>query len=458
MCSSDLVIWASPENVLSANPDVNYRFRARLSNEPVFRSDVHACTAIENTPETVEWLHHLFNINEPLVVAQMVGWFVSTLHKQFYQDAFTQFPLLHPNGSAGSGKTMTTALFARLWHHTTRPVMYGCGAALTPFMLKSACQGSASIPLILDEYKPTELGPVRTDLLLQTFRLSYNQAMGATGGISRGAATSSFRDVTQFEYSAPLVFMAESQETQTAIVQRTLPVSFTQRGKDEHSEDFYAAQAGIDNLPRLGAALLRAGMAETVESRKAAIQPLIKDLRGSLDHYVHDRQVYNLAIVLGGLDFLDGVLKIIFGDEMRADIDRLRQALYTNRRDVAVQAVNEAAKAMNDLSLISRTESTDSEFELREGYEYIIGEGYIELLMRESFIKYFAWNKRKGFTPLFASADAFIVAMAKFDATVDKLCLQSPLRTSGQSRVYRFSLEKLAAEGVEMFKTKGSKS
>ena len=127
-------------------------------------------------------------------------------------------------------ETGLAALFARLWHHTTRPVMYGCGAALTPFMLKSACQGSASIPLILDEYKPVELGPVRTDLLLQTFRLSYNQAMGATGGISRGAATSSFRDVTQFEYSAPLVFMAESQETQTAIVQRTLPVSFTQRG------------------------------------------------------------------------------------------------------------------------------------------------------------------------------------------------------------------------------------
>ena len=78
-------------------------------------------------------------------------------------------------------ETGLAALFARLWHHTTRPVMYGCGAALTPFMLKSACQGSASIPLILDEYKPVELGPVRTDLLLQTFRLSYNQAMGATG-------------------------------------------------------------------------------------------------------------------------------------------------------------------------------------------------------------------------------------------------------------------------------------
>ncbi|MBT2325528.1 hypothetical protein J7E62_24650 [Variovorax paradoxus] len=447
------VIWASPDGVLSHNPEVNYRFRARLSNEPVYRSDVPACQPIEDTPDTRAWLHHLFQINEPLVVAQMVGWFVSTLHKQFYQEATNQFPLLHPNGSAGSGKTQTTALFARLWHNATKPLQYGCGASLTPFMLKSACQGSASVPLILDEYKPSELGPVRTDLLLQTFRLSYNQARGATGGISRGGAASSFRDVTNFDYSAPIVFMAESQETQTAIVQRSLPVSFTQRGKDSHSEHFYAAQAGVDNLPRLGAALLRAGMVETVDTRKEALAPLVKDLRASLDHYVHDRQVYNLAVVLAGLNFLDDVLQIIFGDEMRADIDRLRQAVYTNKQEIAVQAVNEAAKALNDMSLISRTEAPDSEFVLRQGHEYIIGEGYIEILMREAFVKYFAWNKRKGFPSLFASADAFIVAMSKFDATIDKFCIHSPLRTGGQSRVYRFSLERLAAEGVEMFRT-----
>ncbi len=449
------VIWASPEGVSTHTKDVAYRFRARLSNEPVFRSDIYHCEPLKDTPDVRQWLHHLFNVNEPLAVAQMIGWFVSSLHKQFYQEAFQQFPLLHPNGTAGSGKTMTTKLFARLWHNTTKPLEYGCGASLTPFMLKAACQGSASIPLILDEYKPTELGPVRTDLLLQTFRLSYNQAMGATGGISRGGASSSFRDVTQFSYSAPIVFMAEAQETQTAIVQRTLPVAFTSAGKDSHSEHFYAAQDGVDNLPRLGAALLSFGMAETVESRKEALMPLIKDLRASMDRKVHDRQVYNLAVVLGGLNFLDGVLRALFGDALRSDVDRLRDAIYNNKSEVAAQAVNEAAKALNDMSLISRTELPDSEFALREGYEYIVLDGHIEILMRESFIKYFAWNKRKGFTPLFASADAFIVAMAKFDAVVDRICLRSPIRTSQASKVYRFSLEKLAAEGVEMFRAKG---
>lgn len=77
-----------------------------------------------------------------------------------------------------------------------------------------------------------------------------------------------------------------------------------------------------------------------------------------------------------------------------------------------------------------------------------------EVLMRESFVKYFSWCKRKGFTPLFANTDAFIKAMRKFPPTMDGICANSPLKVNGQTRIFRFSLSKLVAEGVEMFKTK----
>ena len=36
----------------------------------------------------------------------------------------------------------------------------------------------------------------------------------------------------------------------------------------------------------------------------------------------------------------------------------------------------------------------------------------------------------------------------------DKLCIGSVLKRSGQARVFRFSLDKLGSEGVEMFKSK----
>ena len=91
---------------------------------------------------------------------------------------------------------------------------------------------------------------------------------------------------------------------------------------------------------------------------------------------------------------------------------------------------------------------------MREGYEYIVGEGWIELQLREAFIKYFSWCKRKGFPPLYANTDSFISAMSKHPAVMDKVCFDSKIRKGGASRVHRFSLEGLSAEGVEQFKSK----
>ena len=210
-------------------------------------------------------------------------------------------------------------------------------------------------------------------------------------------------------------------------------------------------------MPRLGALLLRRSLGETTDSRRAVLDPLRASLRSQFDKAIHDRQVFNLAVVLAGLDYLDDTLAAVFGSEFKADMDALKGAIYDHKAEINLGAMSEASKALNDMALMSRTEDSESEFAMREGYEYIVGEGYIEILMRESFVKYFAWAKRKGFTPLYMNQDAFISAMGKSPAVVDKMCLSSKLRTSGQARIFRFDLEKLVAEGIEEFKSKSAR-
>ena len=457
------VVWASPDGVLCGrskdDPDhVNYSFQPKVSKSPVFKTDIHLAKPLEDTEDTRMWLHSVIRMNNPTVIAQMLGWFVSCFHRQFYHAGYTQFPLLHPNGPAGSGKTLTSLMLARLFHVTTPPVMYGCSQnGATPFTLKSAWTGSASVPLILDEYKPSEIGPSRTDFLLQHFRLLYNQGAGASGGISRGGSDSSFRDITNYTYSAPTAFLGESQEMQTAVVQRSLPVSFLPSETVLHTRNFEIASKGVDFMPRLGAALLRFSLLETVASRVAALDPIKHVLRSQFDKSVHDRQVFNLAVVLAGLDFLDTVLTSIYGEEFRADLDMLRAAIYDHKSDIGSSVMSEASKVINDMSFISRTEEPGNEYSLREGYEYLVGDGYIEIMMRESFVKYFAWSKRKGFNPLYMTPESFISALGKSPAVLDKLCFDSKLRVSGQTRIFRFDLEKLAAEGVEEFKSKSAR-
>lgn len=449
------VVWAHPDEVVTENDEAQYVFKPAVSSRPIFNADVHRSKIIEDTPDTEQWLRNLLTMNDNTVMAQMMGWFVSCFHKPFYHLAYQQFPLLHPNGPAGSGKTMEATLLARMFYLASEVVMKSCSTSTKEFAMKAALTGSASVPILLDEYKPSEMGAVRTAFLQGAFRLSYNGGTGSSGGMTRGNASGSFRDITDYTYSTPVCFMAEAQEMQTALVQRSLPVGFRQESAERHREQYLAARAGQDHMSALGRLILKFSFRETVDSRRAALDPLVSQLRSAFDPSVHDRQVYNMAIVLAGLDYLDSCLSSVFGSKLAAQMDDLKQAVYDHKSELNVSAMSEAAKMLNDLALISRTEAPESEFSLVEGREYIITAGSsIEILMRETFVKYFAWCRRKGFTPYYDSTETFMSAMNKVSALQDKLCMSSPLKRSGQARVFRFNLEKLSADGVEMFRSK----
>ncbi len=447
------VVWVTPGQIYKTC-STEYTYQPLMTTNAIFDSDLHRAEPLQDTPETRAWVHALLTINSPTTMAQMLGWFVSCFHKQFYHQAFSQFPLLHPNGPAGSGKTLTSQLLGRMHTFTREPKLQSCGTVTTAYALKSSLTGSCSIPLILDEYKPAEMGPVRTDFLLQAFRLAYNQGKGASGAMGNSSASSSFKDITEFSFSTPIVYLAEAQEMQTAIVQRSLPVAFNIADTVERKEAWDLALKGQDYMGSLGRLILKFAFSETIETRRAALEPIRDALRASFPRSVHDRQVYNLAIVLEGLNYLDGVLTSVFGDEFNEPIAVLKRAIHEHKVELSAAAQSEAGKMFNDLSLISRSEPSESDCHMQEGRDYIIKDGYIELRMREMFVKYFTWCRRTGMEPYYTSGEAFIVAMGKFPPTMDKVCAGSPLKATGQSRVFRFSLEKLTAEGVEDFRTK----
>lgn len=449
------VIWAAPDCVLTNDQSVTYKFSPELAKKPVINTDIHLCKPVENTPDTRAFLHALLGMNDPIIISQMVGWFVSCFHKQFYVATYHQFPLLHPNGIAHSGKSMSIKLMQRLFHNATPPAEKACPpGASTPHALKSYWTSSASVPVMHDEYKPSELGPIRRDFLLQHFRLLYNQASGGMGGINRGGAGSSYRDITDYTYSAPVIYAGEAQELQTAVMQRSIPLFFNLETSMRYQKNYDHARDNADFLPGVGRLLLSASMRESVDSRREALNPIVDRLRKSLSDKVVERTIFNTAVVLAGLDFLKETLRYVFDDEFTETLENLSGQLFDQKDEIAVATMSEPSKVLEKMFMISRTEDEHSEFAVREGYEFCVVEGGIEILMKEAFTKYFAWSTRKGFNPLYSSDEGFIRSVSKLSYVSDTRCMNSALRKNMQQKIFRFDIEKLIEEGVELPKAR----
>lgn len=405
---------------------------------------------MEDTPEMRQWLYSLFRFHGKVNLALIIGWYVSTCHRMFYHETDRKFPLLHVYGLAGSGKTFAIGTMQRMFYVANEPTWVPCGTS-THFVLKQALFNSSGLPAVLDEYKPVELGAKRHNEIMYLLRNAYDNAPVAMGGISDGSADSSWREASMLPLSASVVYIGEAKETQTALEQRSLTVGFVQ--SDQRYDHYTTCNDMLEMAPILGKKLItKTLLEETVESRKAAIREVMTMLELERAKGIHDRQIFNLAVVICGWRFLKSALHDVFGDLFDQDCDDMVSALITYRSEFQVAAIPEIVKCLSDMALMSRTEDPDGRLGLREGTEYAVLDGKLHLRVREAHLRYLEWVKAKGFDPYYKNSDSFYAAIGQCPATTNKNASMSPLRSSGSQLVSCFDLEKLRQDGCEEFK------
>lgn len=454
-------IWVSPSAMMTHQGSVPVRFKPLLSKTSHYDADAHQCNPLEDTPDTREWLTALLTMNDSLIVANMLGWFTSALHRQFYHHAFGQFPLLHPNGLAGTGKTMTTQIMGRMYMVNRANVMHSASDT-TPYSLKAAFASSASIPLILDEYKPSEMDRSRANKLRDFFRLAYNMGSAGTGGGDSGAATSSYRDVTEYAFAAPTVFIGETEEQETATLQRSVSVCFTQQQSRLHTASFERVQAEVWRMGQLGRVLISSTLGvpdgnggwaippETVDSRRDALKTIRDDLRKTAPAHVIDRQIFNMAVCIAGLQFMDdAVAYSLETQDFRSHFARLRDAIYSQKSEIQF-IKSEPTKVLCEMSAMSRSTRSTNENWLVENQHYTVVEGKLHLKMHEAFHNYQIWARSADNRPIYTSWEQFAKALHKHPAFSGEPD-HSPLRTNSVAKVYSLTLSVLNSEGVEPF-------
>lgn len=445
------IIFSSSDKVLSLR-GTPLRFRGANDPDGAFKSDLWSAPALVDDDETREFFDNLWEINDRLTLGKMIGWFSACFMCQPIREAYKQFPILQVWGQAGSGKSKTTELFNHMhyWRHDPKKLS-STGSTFFPIM--AAVTQSASIPVLFDEYKPREMSKHNKDLLSNIFRNNYEGGQIERGALTKDAGS---KEVVINSYSnvAPVGFIGEAIESQTAILERSVSVPFSKAGRSGRAKHFahVFARRRAGPLSSLGKSLAEAVMSSNVRliaEKVEAYQNHIRSAIGAAQSDDIERPIFNLAVVLAGQDLLQMVLRLVFGDRYDEPIEEMKNALLGSVGALLVMTMSEAAKVLDVMAQLTR--ERDLQYKLENNVEYCTNEKTVDIKLKLAFAKYVRYRKSLGMEILFDNEDAFIAGMRSYAGCVSTDCMDSPIRRTPFEKIFRFSCEHMAKEGVESF-------
>lgn len=426
-----------------------------------YNVDIHWAPDIE--PYMENSFRDLLSFNRRSVVANLLGWFTAAHYRSMYLHLFRQFPLLQAYGEAGSGKSQTVILLAHMHWYSGERVPIKNAMAFTPFALDAHATSSTSAPFLIDEYKPRELRATKgkAEKIKDLFKASYTgNDVGERGTVNKGAENS--LALIKFKATAPIAFMGEAIEMETAILERCVLVGFSKKfHNSERKAAFGRLQADPTALSALGRQIMMMGFKVNLKRMREDMQNIMLDIESRLppiedeeSRRMAPRMIFNRAVVIHGLTVLKHILSKHFDDRFDQQIDDLINAPDeddTDRSTIEMHSMSEISKVMSRVALLSRDK--DTAYEMVMGQDYMVGDGWVEVKVERAYDKYRLYCASTRDTPLFDTLEAFVHALRTYAPTMDQKCPSSALRQEGSTeRIFRFNARKLLKEGVGQFR------
>jgi len=453
VANTPFLVWADRYRVATQawlrERDVNLEFLGYPEDKGVIQTD------LTNAPRMGEWLEgnrerlaecfrDLFKSTDVETLSRALGWMVAAHWAPLFHECFQKFPLLHVYGRAGSGKTELTTALLHLFYYQTEPKYTSPSASVFAFL--TMLGGSGSIPILLDEWKPPMMDRNAVERYRSIFRSAYNAAETQRGGGNKG--NSSFGALNTIKLSAPIIFMSEAGETEKAIVDRCVMLSFKRSSTRESGATlaaFRKFKANLEPLSILGkhiaGRILRDGEIEQFQADMKAmedwtysrytVQPgdIERYESGELTKEAYDRKLkygnemrplYNCTVVMFGLSRLRGILQELLGDLFDKDMQDTFRTLVTKSftgLDASTNILPEYAQVLSALSDMTRlqTSTTPGDHHLIEGVDYNLsevgGKSVLILATRFAYNKYRQYQRIIGQAPLYPNDVSFEQAL-----------------------------------------------
>lgn len=287
---------------------------------------------------------NLFNFNRLGITSTVLGYTAGTLLAEKLRDKNIKYNHLMVEGPPGSGKSQTVETVITGILGVEREDILDIGQC-TNFALTKASSSSNVIPLILNEYKPNKIGPIKVNLVSTIMRNAYDNS-----GVRKG--TANLKKNKEFNYRAPMIVVGESGMSETANVERSLKVMFY---KKSHTTERFAAMAELkENRPllnKLGRLLLNLALKKDPKElaekhKKLFIQMAKASIRDDRVKESIANCILGLALVREAYKFLELDIEKEIGFKMSELIEAVRE---TASEDLLMGA--EGSKNVIDLTL-----------------------------------------------------------------------------------------------------------
>lgn len=448
-------------------PDPRGHFQTDLAAAPdlaVWIEDAANKEALRAT------LTGMFSMQKPEAISKMLGWYVACFYRMIFHKAYGKFPLLHINGPAGSGKTEMNTTMASFFYYNTEPKVMSPGS--TMFALTQHMTASASVPLLIDEYKPNDMDPGFHNKIRLAFRDAYNCHDQTKGGGNRDS--DDYRNLHHSQLAAPIVFIAEAAEEESAVAERIVLVTITKPSSSmaiRQLGHYNVLERGKQQLAILGQYLAGQAIRESGKKKlQEEFDPLFAeakkkfllndaDINSGLSADVmaakqmsKERSVFNYTVALFGLKKFRAVIEDIFEQDFKEAFDGLEAGVYGRMSDLHAVTQPEWAKVMVQLADMSWNVDPMSPMAVRHGQEYALyeegGRQLLEVPLRAAYHRYRQYATMHRSKMLFPGDSAFLHAMHDCPAVTK----HGTGRLLPMPQVYTFSVDELRKAGVQDFK------
>lgn len=372
-----------------------YRFRGDFKQSPAL---INASNPLPDDEQLATAIKALCNVNEPVQVALILGWFVSCHFREHIQFDEPQFPLLNIFGNAGAGKSCLAMLMGNINGIDYSRVDFQNVEVGTMFPLTQYVSSSTTVPRLIEEVNPVQLGQNRYGQILGILKAAWSHSPIQRGRIGVDRELS----VSEDRVSAPLVYTSEQSATAPALRSRSVEVRLQAKSlqNQTYRESYKVAVKNRSALLRMARALVTVALGTS----PAAISKIMDSKAGLIHKGMDDRPRWSMQCVLTGLHMLIHTMEEfeVGGVE---EVQRLEATLITYlggrvsevERGKSASEVDRVLAAMN----IMADDTYDERLRLLPSKHYWRQGDSIYMVLQSCVPRYQSYCKSIGEVPVF---------------------------------------------------------